>query len=74
MRIVVDENKIEGFQNVTGYKGEMSVITFLKNRGRWTVGSSMCLPSDMIAALQIQECVAAAFTALKEVVLTEPPK
>ena len=64
MRVVVNENKIEGFTCVNGFRGEMSVITFLKNGDKWTTGSSMCLPADILAARQVHECVTAVFEAL----------
>jgi hypothetical protein len=65
MRIEVTDGKIEGFCNVDGFIGEMSVITFLQNRDRWTTGSSMCLPSDINAAMQVADCVNAAIEELK---------
>ena len=67
MRIEVEDKRIEGFCNVKGFIGEMSVIVFIKNFDRWTTGCSMCLPSDIEAARQVQECVAAAFDELDKI-------
>lgn len=66
MRIVVKDRRIEGFCEVKGFRGEMSVILFMKNLDEWTVGCSMCLPSDIVAARQVQECVAEAFNELSK--------
>jgi len=65
MRVEVSENKIEGFCHVKGFKGEVSVISFLENMGRWHTGSSMCLPSDTEAAMQVLECMVCASEHLK---------
>ena len=64
MRIESSEDRIEGFCDVDGFRGEMSVIVFTCRLGRWTTGSSMCLPSQATAALQVLECYDAAANAL----------
>ena len=65
----VDESilRIEGVCDVNGFRGKVDVIAFSIMKGTWTTASSMCLPSDIVAAIQIQECVAAAFDRLAEV-------
>lgn len=67
MRIDVQKNRIEGWCNVPGWRGEQSVISFSAMHGKWSTASSMCLPSDIRAAKAVQECVAAAFAELEKV-------
>ena len=68
MRVVVDDHRIEGFTEVEGFRRELSVISFMKNMGVWTTGSSMCMPSDLKAARQIHACVQAAFEELDKII------
>lgn len=62
MRIERKSDSIEGFCNPwSDSHREISVIKFIKNNNKWTVASSMCMPSDIKAAIVIQECVDMAF-------------
>ena len=66
MRIVTDENRIEGWCNVPEWKGEQMVISFNRLHDTWTVGMSMALPVSIESAAVVQECVTAAFATLRE--------
>ena len=67
MRIDVKPNRIEGWCNIPGWRGEQSVIVFSTIQGKWHTASSMCLPSNIEAARIVQECVAAAFQELEKI-------
>jgi len=66
MRIEVRENRVEGFCNIPGWRGEQSVIAFNTIHGKWHCASSMCLPSDIKSARAVQECVSMAFSVLAD--------
>lgn len=71
MRIQVtperDPNRIEGFCEIPGWPNEQSVISLIRNRDRWTVGSSMAFPSDIEQARAIMECYNKAFETLDKI-------
>ena len=56
--------RIEGFCDIPGWVGEMSVITFSKVNGKWSLASSIALPSNIVRALAIKQCFDAAFAEL----------
>jgi len=66
MRIDVKPNRIDGWCNIPGWRGEQSVIVFLTIQGKWHIASCMGLPSDIEAARVVHECVEAAFQELKK--------
>lgn len=71
MRIQVtperDPNRIEGFCEIPGWRNEQSVISLIRNRDRWIVGSSMAFPSDIEKARVIMECYNKAFETLDKI-------
>lgn len=58
--------RIVGYCQIPGWAYEQEVISFYINNGKWSIGGSMCLPSDINAALAIHECMTEAFKKLKE--------
>ena len=67
MRIVVEKNRIEGFCEIKGWRGEQSVIAFSTIMGEWHTASSMCLPSDIDSAIMVSDCVSKVIEELKKV-------
>jgi len=67
MRIEVSEGKIEGLCRIPGWNYDSVVICLMRNLGRWTVGSSMTLVSDIDVAREMSECVSAVFAKLYEI-------
>jgi len=65
MRVEVSDDRIEGFCQIPRWVGEQSVISFIKNNGKWTVGCSMALPSDIGQADVVMECTMLAYQAFK---------
>lgn len=68
MRIEVNHNKtqVTGYCTHPSWRGEDCVIGFNKMFGKWSVGTSRCLPSDLESAKIILECFNKAFEKVKE--------
>jgi len=65
---IVDPNRIEVIgRRFEEYRGDVSVITLRERNGKWTVGSSMCFPSNINDAKRIAECHNVAFDLLKSI-------
>ncbi len=64
MRIESSSNRIEVFCDLFEDGGETSVVTLMENCGKWTVGSSTCMPSNINRARIVNSCAQAAFEAL----------
>jgi len=66
MRIEKSFNRVEGLCTHGSWSSEQSVITFIKSDylGNWTVGSSMCMPSNFKDALKVHKCMTLAFEAV----------
>lgn len=59
--------KIEAMCQVPYWSSPVVAINFLNNRGRWSVGTSIALPADVVSAKMIHECQAEAFQTLEEI-------
>ena len=59
---------IHGYQStrIVGYVDDREIIT-LSNQifGKWSTGSSTCLPSDIIMAAEYLECMRQAFATME---------
>jgi len=67
--IIVEEGSIEGFACLAalGEVEDRSVITLMKNNGKWSVGCSMALPSNIEEARKVLDAYNKAFEALASV-------
>lgn len=68
MRIEVSYNKtqVSGYCSHPSWKGEDLVIGFNKIYGKWSTGTSRCLPSDLESAKIILECMNKTFEKVLE--------
>jgi hypothetical protein len=68
MRIEVNNNetKVDGYCAHPSWSNGDHVIGFNKRFGKWSVGTSRCLPSDLESAKIILECFNKAFEKVKE--------
>lgn len=71
MRVVVsperNPDRIEGFCEIPGWRGEQSVISLLRRGDEWTVGSSMALLSDLNQSKEVMACYNKVFETLEEI-------
>ncbi len=66
-KIECTESHITGALKLPGASWEQDYISISKLAGKWSVGTSTCLPSTIESAKEVMECYQAVFEKLKEI-------